>query len=84
MNLQDYKKWAEWDYRMEHPEHPERLPFWFYPTVIFGLITLYAICVAVETRDWLAQCDPIEVMVALWALVCAGLFLAGMIIAIMS
>lgn len=81
MNLQDYKKWAEWDYHMEHPDSTH-FPWYFKIAAVFGAIVLWILCKTVETRDWLIKCDPIEVLVALWALVCAGLFLAGIIIAI--
>lgn len=84
MNLQDYSKWAEWDYKMEHPQRAagKPLPLWFYPAAVAGILALWAICILVEIRDYVVQADPIEIFVALWAIMCAGLFLAGMIVAI--
>lgn len=82
MNLQDYNKWCEWDYRMEHPDSTH-FPWYFKIMAVLGAGVLWMLCKTVETRDWLVRCDSIEVLVALWALVCAGLFLAGMIVAIL-
>lgn len=87
MNLQDYNKWAEWDYRMEHPEcetRPARFPWYFKLTCLVGCVALWATCRFVETVEWLRKSDPAEILAVLWVIVCAGLFIAGMIIAILS
>lgn len=73
---------------MEHPECETRsanyrFPWYFKAIVLCGAGVLWMLCKTVEIRDWLVRCDPIEVLVALWALVCAGLFLAGVIVAIL-
>lgn len=85
MNLQDYIKWQEWDYRLEHETADHKMPpppVWFYILVVVGLLGMCAAVIFVRSMDWIRKCDPVELFAALWAVVCMGLFVAGMLVAI--
>jgi len=82
MNLQDYNKWRAAEYRMAHDPTPDTLPWWVTPAAFVGYVTLRIVAALWDACSWLRKSDPIELMVALWATVCIGLFLAGMIVAL--
>jgi len=85
MNLQDYNKWQDWDHNLsvDHTESAtKQFPLWICTLAAIGAAALWAITIIVEFYEWLRNGDPIEIMVALWVVVCMGLFLTGMLAAV--
>lgn len=82
MNLQDYKRWQDWDHNLSvdpTESATKQFPWWLCTLAAIGVAALWTITVAVELYEWLRTGDPIEIMTALWVVVCVGLFLAGML-----
>lgn len=87
MNLQDYKRWEDWDHNLsvDHTEAATKhFPWWICILAAIAVACLWAITIAVEFYEWIRQSDPIEIMAALWVIVCMGMFLAGMLAAILG
>jgi len=85
MNLQDYNKWQDWDQNLsvDHTESAtKQFPWWICTLAAAAAVALWTITIAVELYEWFRHGDPIELMTALWVVVCMGLFLAGMLVAI--
>lgn len=87
MNLQDYKRWQDWDHNLsvDHTESAtKQFPWWICILAAAAAAALWTITIAVELYEWFRYGDPIEIMAALWVIVCAGLFLAGMLVTLFN
>lgn len=60
----------------------KEFPLWVCVLSAVACVGLYVITRMMEAWDWIRKSDPSELFVMLWVVICAGLFVAGMLVAI--